>query len=95
METGLVGGIPNRQNHRRPRPQWESVPVPVSGDLSSACPPRMAPSCLCILRDVESTGRQAPLQELSNELAALLLTEDPWLHLPVDSQLPHYLISYT
>lgn len=55
----------------------------------------MAPSCFCILRDMESTGRQAPLQELSNELAALLLKEDPWLRLPGDSQLPHYLISYT
>lgn len=35
------------------------------------------------------------LQELSNELAALLVAEDPWLPLSGDSQLPLYLISYT
>lgn len=35
----------------------------------------------------------AGIQELSNELTALLVTGDPWLPLSGDSQLPHYLIS--
>lgn len=76
--TALGNDIPRRQNPRRPRPPWESV------WHVSPRPPEW-------LRDVESTGRQVPLQELSNEPAA----EDPWLPVPGDPQSPHYLISYT
>jgi len=53
--TGLGDDIPRRQNPRRPGPSWESVE-------------HVSPHLPEWLRDLESPGRQVPLQELSNEL---------------------------
>lgn len=66
--------------------------VPVLVDLGSACPP----ASLSLQPYLESSGVDGQRGTVAgaNELAALFVTEDPWLPLSGDAQLPCYLVSY-
>lgn len=65
--------------------------VPVLGDLGSACPP----ASLSRQPHLERSGVDGQRSTVAgaNELAALFVTEDPWLPLSGDAQLPRYLVS--